>query len=1830
MSSQAVLRTLIPMKLRNSFTRCLATWRNGSTLSVLAAAGLVALANTADAAKVVWQQDSDSPAGQEFIELLEAAGHEVTLLNTGTPSDEDIEMINEHDVVVFSRKNSSGNFEGDANQFWDTDITIPAIAMSAYIVRDNRLQWVQGNDVPDDTPAEVNVDTGHPVWVCVEPGPWHTEVDRGTTFNANALVEPGVLIASAAGADDTTEAIVAEWPADTIAAGPRMLFNAGARELDGADIADAGAYNLTPEGEQAFRNAVAYMAFLSGNVSKPSGSSVYLQDFTADDGTTDLGDGSTLTSTPAVIEVEANALVMTRDGTASTLSGYVLPALPDLSGGFVASFDFALSGGGDRPADGFSFNFGDLGENATGNGEEGFTGATNDLRVEFDTWDNDATEPEGFNGIGFDVETGADNLARCRIPLDSMAWTNNAAFRFTGEFRPVWIKWQDGLLDLVIDGVPIFTGVDTGAWVPNGNIGFTARTGGATETLILDNVEIASTGEVATIASVSEFGLADDTPAVINTDGFAEGALAYSDRTHVHQAAQFGEDGILAVDGATVVPLPDYLLGGQYVQFANDAREQTDYFATVTASQPTSWYLLIDNRLNGTAGDTSSPNSTDPDLAGTLQWVLDDGWERVNTGISPDGQADYTAIDESADGGLNQFFSVYTLPNPNNSVTVRSNGIGGSNMISLIAAQRFDGELGELGTVLLDFGSSGPNANGSATGWAVVNNLVQDEPLSIAPGVTITALEDGFNPNNTDAPGAGASFDGIDVPQNVFDDYLFKIADTPDTSAVMRIDGLPASTYSVTVFEGRTSDAAQFGKIWVGEEPADENTGDFAGGDATVLVEVGPGDSLFYRHLEDGSGGISGMIIQPMDVESPNQVGVAVSTFTGGDSGEGLDLEGNFLYAINMLGAGDLAVREATFTMDDVAGFTFDQPNAAPDWHAPEYGDTTNDDNLEAIMKDIRWNAGPVNMSLGGLTPGQTYKLQLLFAEAGWDRGWDILFDGIPSVENFNVQRAQGGFIPSVGVVVTYSFIPQIEEMTIQFQQSNPPFPDNNPILQGLTLETVVDTDGDGLDDDLEMAAFGDLDQTPDGDLDTDGLSNFAEIIGGTDPTMDADTDGDGLTDAEEILVHGTDPNNADSDGDGLSDGDEANTHNTNPLVADTDLDGLTDGDEVNTHNTDPLVADSDGDGFWDGLEVILGSHPNSPSLQPPFLAFFTGGDLGEGLDLDGDFLYAINMRGPGDLQVRDALFTDDSVEGFTFDQPNEILNWHAPDYGGTTNDDNLEVVMQSIRWNGGPVAMSLAGLTPGETYKLQLLFAEQCCNRGWDISVEGEIILDDFNVQLLQAGAGNTARGAAVVYEFTATDDTLEIDFINDAPVFPDNNPILNGLTLEVNSEPTLRDVTSPSDPIVVVDGENDGDENDGPPPAAEGVENAINDVSQKYLHFLDLNSGLIVSPSLGASVVTRLRVYTANDAVERDPASYQLSGSTSGPEGPFTLIASGDLALPEDRNGTGDEPINVERFHQEIVFENAEAYTDYRLIFPTLKDAAAANSMQIAEIELIGYGVPGIPGNLLVNGSFEEPVLNNINTNNLGVVPTGWSQTGEDATWNMIRNDGSPYGSGVDRAAQGFQIVDLNGVFALFQNFTLTEASSLSFGASFANREGHDGSDPSTVGIYDAAGTELLSPLVTVDTSEDPTPSEVWRSGEATVADLPAGEYQLRIALNNFNNVDAVFVKASTTAPPTDGDSDGDGVSDEAEAIAGTDPNDPTSYLRVTDTAFDGLSPVIQWTAVEGKTYDVEYSSDLQTWIMINEAPVSAVDGMATFTDMDPTRNVEPMGYYRAVVIE
>ena len=152
---------------------------------------------------------------------------------------------------------------------------------------------------------------------------------------------------------------------------------------------------------------------------------------------------------------------------------------------------------------------------------------------------------------------------------------------------------------------------------------------------------------------------------------------------------------------------------------------------------------------------------------------------------------------------------------------------------------------------------------------------------------------------------------------------------------------------------------------------------------------------------------------------------------------------------------------------------------------------------------------------------------------------------------------------------------------------------------------------------------------------------------------------------------------------------------------------------------------------------------------------------------------------------------------------------------------------------------------------------------------------------------------------------------------------------------------------------------------PAAEPPEDLINGVigggGEKYLNFARENTGVIVTPSAltggNPTIVTSIDFWNANDAEPRDPASFDLYGTNVAISGAgpfdlndFTLVASSPLSLPSDRDTVADDL----GFGETVSFSNSDAYTSYMLIFPTVKDAPNANSMQISEVQFQGQVVP------------------------------------------------------------------------------------------------------------------------------------------------------------------------------------------------------------------------------------------------------------------------------------
>lgn len=141
--------------------------------------------------------------------------------------------------------------------------------------------------------------------------------------------------------------------------------------------------------------------------------------------------------------------------------------------------------------------------------------------------------------------------------------------------------------------------------------------------------------------------------------------------------------------------------------------------------------------------------------------------------------------------------------------------------------------------------------------------------------------------------------------------------------------------------------------------------------------------------------------------------------------------------------------------------------------------------------------------------------------------------------------------------------------------------------LTELRLGTSInnsDTDGDGLDDGLEV---NDLKTNPLAtDTDYDNLGDKLEIENYRTNPLVIDTDDDGFSDSLEINIHGTNPLETDTDSDNLDDWTEISVHGSNPKSTDTDNDGLSDGLEANTYGTNLLDNDTDNDKLLDAVEV--------------------------------------------------------------------------------------------------------------------------------------------------------------------------------------------------------------------------------------------------------------------------------------------------------------------------------------------------------------------------------------------------------------------------------------------------------------------------------------------------------------------------------------------------------------------------------------------------------------------------------------------------------------------
>lgn len=216
----------------------------------------------------------------------------------------------------------------------------------------------------------------------------------------------------------------------------------------------------------------------------------------------------------------------------------------------------------------------------------------------------------------------------------------------------------------------------------------------------------------------------------------------------------------------------------------------------------------------------------------------------------------------------------------------------------------------------------------------------------------------------------------------------------------------------------------------------------------------------------------------------------------------------------------------------------------------------------------------------------------------------------------------------------------------------------------------------------------------------------------------------------------------------------------------------------------------------------------------------------------------------------------------------------------------------------------------------------------------------DTLSLRIGSVTAGTLAKGGVAVTAGMAMGPSETLawippsDAIGIVPAFTfraSDGRLDSAAESEARIDLATGDVTQPGDPIIAI-----------PPnqsPSSEGVSNAIDNSSgTKYLNTVKLNCGFAVTPSVGATIVTGVRLTSANDVPTRDPAEFILSGSNDN-GATFKQIAQRPV------------PTFAARFAaQTISFTNSASYQAYRLIFSKLQGGSGADFFQIAEVELLG----------------------------------------------------------------------------------------------------------------------------------------------------------------------------------------------------------------------------------------------------------------------------------------
>lgn len=228
-----------------------------------------------------------------YTALLTANGHNVTRFPSvdldAAAFPDLIAAFNTNDLVIVSRSVGSGQYElANEAAAWN-GLTTPLMSLNGYINRANRLGFNTGNTIPDmnSNPMRLRIIyKSHPIFAGLALNSTNLMVNpyaqiarftnaitgvatnqRGISIVTEGPVGGGSVLARVGTPGDAAfnGMVIGEFPAGTtsqrgdVFAANRLVFLTGCREQGGISSETAGMFDLLPDGQQMFLNAVTYL-----------------------------------------------------------------------------------------------------------------------------------------------------------------------------------------------------------------------------------------------------------------------------------------------------------------------------------------------------------------------------------------------------------------------------------------------------------------------------------------------------------------------------------------------------------------------------------------------------------------------------------------------------------------------------------------------------------------------------------------------------------------------------------------------------------------------------------------------------------------------------------------------------------------------------------------------------------------------------------------------------------------------------------------------------------------------------------------------------------------------------------------------------------------------------------------------------------------------------------------------------------------------------------------------------------------------------------------------------------------------------------------------------------------------------------------------------------------------------------------------------------------------------------------------------------------------------------------------------------------------------------